>query len=137
MHRAAKRPEGVCSWVRELRFYKVPIPESSATFRAYVYRRRAPSVRHSLTWLFGLGPIVPSSAPNDGAFVAVRFKPEATAADITKFLADNKANVVGGPGSGGMFKLRVSNSPMSDEELGAAAKKLAENPAVSFAAASR
>ena len=84
----------------------------------------------------GGGDFAVSSAPADGAFVAVRFKPDATAADITKFLADNKATIAGGPGAGGMFKLRVSNAAMSDQELGAVAKKMAENPVVGFAVAS-
>lgn len=82
------------------------------------------------------GDFAVSSAPTEGAYVSVRFKPEASAADITKFLADNKASVVGGPGTGGMFKLRVSDKAMPDQEIGAVAKKLAENPVVSFAAAS-
>ena len=69
----------------------------------------------------------------DGTFVAVRFKPEATAAEITKFLADNKAVVAGGPIAGGMFKLRLSDSAMSDQELSAALKKMTENPVVGLA----
>lgn len=74
----------------------------------------------------------------DGAFVSVRFNPQASAADITKLLADNKASVVGGPAAGsGMFKLRVSNGALSDAELSAIVKKIAANPAVGFAAAVR
>ena len=69
----------------------------------------------------------------DGTFVAVRFKPEATAAEITKFLADNKAVVVGGPIAGGLFKLRVSDGAMSERELSAALKKMTENPVVGLA----
>jgi len=69
----------------------------------------------------------------DGTFVAVRFKPEATAAEITKFLADNKAAVVGGPIAGGLFKLRVSDGAMSERELSAALKKMTENPVVGLA----
>lgn len=74
---------------------------------------------------------------DDNAFVAVRFNPQASAADITKFLADNKATIVGGPGSGEMFKLRVSDKSMSDSELSAVAKKMSAHPVVGFAAASR
>jgi hypothetical protein len=71
----------------------------------------------------------------EGAFVSVRFKPQASAADITKFLADNKTIVVGGPAAGGMFKLRVSEGSLSEQELSAMVKKIAANPVVSFAAA--
>ena len=69
----------------------------------------------------------------DGTFVAVRFKPDASAAQITKFLADSKATVVGGPIAGGMFKLRVSDSAMSEQELSAVVKTMAENPVVGLA----
>jgi hypothetical protein len=67
----------------------------------------------------------------DGAYVRVSFKPDATAAAITAFLNDNKAVVVEGP-QAGFFRLRVSEKPMSKEELGAVVKKLAANPVVSF-----
>jgi hypothetical protein len=67
----------------------------------------------------------------DGAYVRVSFKPDATAAAITAFLNDNKAVVVEGP-QAGFFRLRVSEKPMSKEELGALVKKLAANPVVSF-----
>lgn len=67
----------------------------------------------------------------DGAYVRVSFKPDATAAAITAFLNDNKAVVVEGP-QAGFFRLRVSDKPMSREELGALVKKLAANPVVSF-----
>jgi anti-sigma factor RsiW len=70
----------------------------------------------------------------DGSLVAVRFNPQATAADITKFLADNKAIVVGGPAAGGMFKLRVSENALSDAQLGAIVKKMAADPVIGFAA---
>jgi anti-sigma factor RsiW len=70
----------------------------------------------------------------EGAYVSVRFNPQASAADITKFLSDNKATIVGGPIAGGMFKLRLSDNALSDQELSAAAKKMAGNPVVGFAA---
>ena len=71
---------------------------------------------------------------SDGAYVAVRFNPQASAADITKFLSDSNATVVGGPTAGGLFKLHVSDKTLSDAELGAVVKKIAANPVVSFAA---
>ena len=74
---------------------------------------------------------------DDSAIVAVRFKPQASAADITKFLADNNASIVGGPQSGGLFKLRVSEKALPDAELSALAKKMAAHPVVGFAAMSR
>ena len=44
-------------------------------------------------------------------------QPQASAADITKFLSDSKATVVGGPTAGGLFKLHVSDKTLSDAEL--------------------
>ncbi len=80
-----------------------------------------------------VGPILASveQAAPDSAHVRVSFKPDATAAAITAFLNDNKAVVVGGP-QAGFFRVRVSDRPMSKEELGAVVKKLAANPVVSF-----
>jgi hypothetical protein len=68
------------------------------------------------------------------SYVAVRFNPQASAADITKFLADNKATIVGGPSSGGMFKLRVSDSSLSEAELSAVVKTMSANSVVGLAA---
>jgi len=68
------------------------------------------------------------------SYVSVRFNPQASAADITKFLADNKATIVGGPASGGMFKLRVSESSLSEAELSAVVKTMSASPVVGLAA---
>ena len=68
-----------------------------------------------------------------GAFVLIRFKPEANAADITKFLEDHKASVVAGPAAGsGLYRLRVAETALSPSELGAVVKKMAANPVVGF-----
>ena len=75
-----------------------------------------------------------SLTTSEGAtYVAVRFNPQASAADITKFLADNRASIVGGPATGGLFKLRVSNKAMSEDEHSAVVKKLAADPVIGFA----
>jgi anti-sigma factor RsiW len=74
------------------------------------------------------------TANEEGAFVAVRFNPQASAADITKFLADNKATIVGGPASGGMFKLRVSAKSLSEPELSAVVARMTASPVVGLAA---
>lgn len=84
-----------------------------------------------------VGSMILSSASydqtsTDAAYVSVRFKPEATAADITSFLEANKAVVVHGPGQNSFFKVRVAEKPMSQDELRALAKKLAANPVVSW-----
>jgi hypothetical protein len=71
----------------------------------------------------------------EGAFVLIRFNPQASAADITAFLQENKATVVGGPAAGtGLFRLRVAEAAMSQDELGAVMNKMAKSPVVGFAA---
>ena len=69
-----------------------------------------------------------------GAFVLIRFKPEARAADITKFLEENNAVMVGGPAAGsGLYRLRVADKTLSQSELDAVVKTLAQSPVVGLA----
>jgi hypothetical protein len=52
---------------------------------------------------------VPTSTASDAAsHVLVRFAPDASIADITRFLETNKASVVDGPKPGGLYRLRVN-----------------------------
>jgi hypothetical protein len=70
-----------------------------------------------------------------GAFVQVRFNPQATAADITKFLEDNKASVVSGPAAGtGMYRIKVSMTNLPKEQLDEIVKRLQQDKAVGLAA---
>ena len=70
-----------------------------------------------------------------GSYVNIRFKPEASVADITRFLSSNKAVIVASPSStDGFFKVRVADKKLSDDEFRAVTKTLAENPAVTFVA---
>jgi hypothetical protein len=57
------------------------------------------------------------TAALSGSFALVRFAPEATAADITRFLETNKFTVVDGPKPGGMFKVKVADASVSKEEV--------------------
>jgi hypothetical protein len=50
-----------------------------------------------------------ASAPSDESIVAVRFVPQTSMADITRFLASYKASLVGGPGPGGIYRLRIAD----------------------------
>jgi hypothetical protein len=71
--------------------------------------------------------------PGQGAFALVRFAPNATAADITKFLEDNKAVVVDGP-KAGMYRIRLAVTGMPKEELARIIKQMQENKSVSVVA---
>src|SRR6185312_14318845 len=68
----------------------------------------------------------PSSAPVEGAFALIRFSPQASAADITKFLETNKASIVSGPTAGGMYRVRVAVTGIPKADLAAIVKKLQE-----------
>ena len=69
------------------------------------------------------------------SYVNIRFKPEASIADITGFLSANKAVIVASPPStDGFFKVRVAEKALSEAELSAVTKTLRDNPVVSFAA---
>ena len=68
-----------------------------------------------------------------GSFVHIRFNPQASLADITKFLEDNMAVVIDGPAAGsGLFKVRVAKTQLSQAELGAIVKTMAKSPVVAF-----
>lgn len=68
-----------------------------------------------------------------GAYVRIRFKPQATAADITAFLGENNASVVDGPArDNGFFRVRVSDKTMTQAELAAVVRQMARSPVVDF-----
>ena len=46
--------------------------------------------------------------PGVGAFTLIRFAPQASADDITKFLEANKLSIAAGPMAGGLYKVRVA-----------------------------
>jgi anti-sigma factor RsiW len=78
---------------------------------------------------------VERAGPAAGSFALVRFAPNASAADITKFLEDNKATVVGGPTAGGLYRLRLAATKLSGDELARAVNRLQDNRIIGFAAA--
>jgi hypothetical protein len=77
--------------------------------------------------------VEPGQKSEPGAFALIRFAPNATAADITKFLEDSKAVVVDGP-KAGMYRVRVAVTGIPKEELARIVKQMQDNKAVGFAA---
>ena len=72
-----------------------------------------------------------------GSYVLVRFAPQASAADITKFLETHGATVVDGPKLGGLYRVRVATNVLSRDELARVVRNLqSQNAIVSFAAPS-
>jgi hypothetical protein len=62
----------------------------------------------------------PPSCPETGAFVLVRFAPQASIADITRFLDSRDAVIVDGPkpgGAAGMYRVRVAEMQLPKDDL--------------------
>ena len=58
-----------------------------------------------------------ASAPSEGSYAVVRFAPQATADDITKFLGAYKASVAEGPLNGQLYRIRLSETKLPKEEV--------------------
>jgi anti-sigma factor RsiW len=76
----------------------------------------------------------PTTNPDVGAFTIIRFAPQASSDDITKFLEANKLQVAAGPMAGGLYKVRVSMTGLPKGELARVVKKLQEDKVVGFIA---
>jgi hypothetical protein len=76
----------------------------------------------------------PSTDPGVGAFTVIRFAPQATSDDITKFLEANKLSIAAGPMAGGLYKIRVAVTGIPKGELARIVKKLQEDKVVGFIA---
>lgn len=76
----------------------------------------------------------PSTNPGVGAFTIIRFAPQASSDDITKFLEANKLQIAAGPMSGGLYKVRVAVTGLPKAELAQIVKRLQEDKIVSFIA---
>jgi anti-sigma factor RsiW len=76
----------------------------------------------------------PSTDPGVGQFALVRFAPQASSDDITKFLETNNLQVASGPMTGGLYKIRVSMTRSLKPNLADVVKKLQQDKVVSFIA---
>jgi hypothetical protein len=76
----------------------------------------------------------PTSAPSEGSAVLIRFQPQASAADISNFLAANKLSIVGGPSGGQLYRVRVATTKLAKPELTDIVKKLQDDKVVGFIA---
>lgn len=62
-----------------------------------------------------------------GTFVLVQFKQDASLADVSAFLSDQGAEIVGGPKPGGLFRVRISENKLNDDARQAILTKLRSN----------
>ena len=77
----------------------------------------------------------PTTDPGVGAFTLIRFAPQASSDDITKFLEANKLSIAAGPMAGGLYKVRVAVTGIPKSELANIVKKLQQDKVVGFIAA--
>jgi len=61
-------------------------------------------------------PEMASADDSDGTLAAIRFVPKAEAAEITKFLAANKASMIDGPIVGGIYTIRLPETGKAKED---------------------
>jgi hypothetical protein len=78
-----------------------------------------------------------ASVATGSSVLAVRFAPDASLADITKFLTDYKTSLVDGPGPGGLYKLRIARTSLPRVEIEALIKRMAQDKVVEFVAAAQ
>ncbi len=76
----------------------------------------------------------PTTDPGAGAFTLIRFAPQASSDDITKFLEFNKLSIAAGPMAGGLYKVRVAVTGIPKGELATIVKKLQADKVVGFIA---
>jgi hypothetical protein len=77
----------------------------------------------------------PTNPPaGEGAFTLIRFAPQATQDDVSKFLEANKFSIAAGPIAGGLYKVRVSMTAMPKADLAEIVKKLQGDKVVTFIA---
>lgn len=76
----------------------------------------------------------PTTDPGVGAFTLIRFAPQATQDDVTKFLEANKLSIAAGPMAGGLYKVRVAVTGLPKAELATIVKKLQGDKVVGFIA---
>jgi hypothetical protein len=74
------------------------------------------------------------TAAQPGTFAIVRFAPQASAADITRLLEENKITVVDGPKPGGLYRVRVADTRLSKDELDRIISRLQQDRTIAFAA---
>jgi hypothetical protein len=64
----------------------------------------------------GQRPEMASADDSDGTLAAIRFVPKAEAAEITRFLAANKASMIDGPIVGGIYTIRLPETGKAKED---------------------
>jgi len=76
----------------------------------------------------------PANVSGEGSYVLLRFQPQAAAADVANFLETNKLSIVGGPSTGGLYRVRVAPTKLAKADLMQIVNALQDNKVVGFIA---
>lgn len=77
----------------------------------------------------------PSTDPGVGAFTLIRFAPQASQDDVTKFLQANHLSIVAGPAANGFYRVRLAAAALPKADYVTVIKKLRADKVVGFIAA--
>lgn len=79
----------------------------------------------------------PSTISGDGTYALIRFQPQVSAADITRFLDTNKFSIAAGPLAGGLFRVRIAPTKLAKMDRDRLITTLQSDQVVSFIAATQ
>jgi hypothetical protein len=77
---------------------------------------------------------VSGTASREGSFALIRFQPQASAADITRFLESNKLSIAGGPAAGGLYRVRIAETKPPKADLDRRMQTLQSDKIIGFIA---
>jgi len=83
-----------------------------------------PGVESPPAYKTASAPTTRSLAPAGGSYALIGFAPQASAADVTKFLEAHKASIVDGPKPGGLYRIQVSATALSKNDLADIVKQM-------------
>ncbi len=76
----------------------------------------------------------PSIYAGQSEYAVIAFKPQASAADITRFLQTNTLSIATGPIAGGLYRVRIAAAKLSEAELARIVSTLRDDKVVGFIA---
>ena len=74
----------------------------------------------------GIGPSRGITGPS-GSYALIRFDPKAGMAEVSKFLESHHASVVDGPRAGGMYRIRLADTALPEEEVARIVKAMQDD----------
>jgi anti-sigma-K factor RskA len=77
---------------------------------------------------------VSGAASGEGTYALIRFAPQASAADITRFLESNKLSIAGGPAAGGLYRVRIAETKLPKADLDRRMQTLQSDKIIGFIA---